>query len=308
MRITKKYFLSAVLALSAVVSSAHAEHYVMVHHGQGMDPFWPVVERGARDGAKAIGAQFESLFAPSGDMADMARLIESAAANQPDGLIISLPDVDALGPIIKSAADSGIPIITINSGLDHYKKVGALLHIGQPEREAGRAAGERARREGKVTKALCLIHEAYNKPMMERCEGYFEGLGQPLNTIETTNDLAQIKTRTAGALQADPSINAVFAISPNPCEGADAAIQELGADVHLSCIDMTAKVIDLIKAGRVAYTIDQQPYLQGYLPITFLHLYNTNARQLPGSNVLSGPGFVDRSNASAVQALAGETR
>jgi len=304
----KKYFLSATLALSALAGSAQAEHYVMVHHGQGMDPFWPVVERGARDSAAAIGAKYETRFAPSGDMADMARLIESAAANQPDGLIISLPDVDALGAAIKSAADSGIPVITINSGLDHYQQVGALLHIGQPEREAGRAAGERAKREGKVKKALCLIHEAYNKPMMERCEGYFEGLGQPLNTIETTNDLAQIKTRTVAALQADPDINAVFGISPNPCEGADAAIQELGADVHLACIDMTAKIIDLIKAGRVAFTIDQQPYLQGYLPITFLHLYNNNARQLPGSNVLSGPGFVDRSNASAVEALAGNTR
>jgi len=308
MKNIKKYLLSAAVVLSALGSSAQAERYVMVHHGQGMDPFWPVVEQGARDSAKAIGAQYETLFAPSGDMADMARLIESAAANQPDGMVISLPDVDALGATIKRVTDSGIPVITINSGLDHYKEVGALLHIGQPEREAGRAAGERAKREGKVTKALCLIHEAYNKPMMERCEGYFEGLGQPLNTIETTNDLAQIKTRTAAALQADPSINAVFAISPNPCEGADAAIRDVGAKIHLACIDMTAKIIDLIKTGRVAYTIDQQPYLQGYLPLTFLHLYNTNARQLPGSNVLSGPGFVDRSNADAVQALAGKTR
>jgi len=305
----KKYFVCTALAITALLGSAQAEErYVMVHHGQGMDPFWPVVERGARDSAAAIGAKYEALFAPSGDMADMARLIESAAAMQPDGLIISLPDVDALGSTIKKVTDSGVPVITINSGLDHYKEVGALLHIGQPEREAGRAAGERAKREGKVTKALCLIHEAYNKPMMDRCEGYFEGLGQALNTIETTNDLAQIKTRTAAALQADPEIDAVFAISPNPCEGADAAIQELGAAVHLSCVDMTAKVIDLIKAGRVAYTIDQQPYLQGYLPITFLHLYNSNARQLPGSNVLSGPGFVDQRNASAVQALAGTTR
>jgi len=238
----------------------------------------------------------------------LARLIESAAANQPDGMIISLPDVDALGATIKHVTDSGIPVITINSGLDHYQKVGALLHIGQPEREAGRAAGERAKREGKVKKALCLIHEAYNKPMMERCEGYFEGLGQPLNTIETTNDIAQIKARTAGALQADPDINAVFAISPNPCEGADAAIQEVGADVHLSCVDMTAKIIDLIKAGRVAYTIDQQQYLQGYLPITFLHLYNTNAGMLPGSAVSSGPFFITRENAHVIASKAGVTR
>jgi len=294
--------------LSVFVGNAQAERYVMVHNGQGIDPFWPVVEQGARDSAKAIGAQYESLFAPSGDMADMARLIESAAASQPDGMVISLPDVDALGAAIKRVTDSGIPVITINSGLGQYKQVGSLLHVGQPERDAGRAAGERAKREGNVTKALCLLHEAYNAPVIERCEGYFEALGLPSNIIDTTNDLAQIKTRTAAALQADPSINAILAAAPNPCEGADAAIRELDADIHLACFDLTAKVIDLIKAGRVAYTIDQQPYLQGYLPLTFLHLYNTNAGQLPGSNVLSGPGFVDRSNADAVQALAGKTR
>jgi len=308
MKCLKKCLFATALAVSVLSPGAQAERYVMVHHGQGMDPFWPVVERGARDSAAKIGAKYETLFAPSGDLGDMARLIESAAANQPDGLIISLPDVGALGAVIKRTADSGIPVITINSGLEHYQDVGALLHIGQPERDAGRAAGLRARQEGKIKKALCLIHEAYNKPMMERCEGYFEGLGQRLNTIETTNDLAQIKTRTAAALQADPSIDAVFAISPNPCEGAAAAIQDVGANIHLTCMDLTAKIIDLIKTGQVAYTIDQQPYLQGYLPVTFLHLYNHNARQLPGSNVLSGPGFVDRSNAAAVAALAGKTR
>ncbi len=302
-----KKLLITSAALTMLAGAAHAQRYVMVTHTQGTDPFWPVVERGGSDAAKAIGADFEYNFAPSGDMADMARLIESAAATQPDGLIVSLPDAAALGGAIRAAADSGIPVITINSGIEHSDEVGAILHVGQPEKLAGEAAGARAKQEG-ATKALCLNQEAYNTALVERCQGYFDAMGQELNMIDVSNDVAQIKTRTAAALQADPEIDSLMAVGPHVCEAAADAVTEVGAEVHLSCFDMTPGVINLIKEGKVKYTIDQQQYLQGYMPVMFLHLYNTNAGMLPGSDIPSGPGFVDASNAAQVEALAGETR
>ncbi|RLJ59907.1 monosaccharide ABC transporter substrate-binding protein (CUT2 family) [Litoreibacter meonggei] len=302
-----KKLLLASMAVAAMTGSALAERYVMITHTQGTDPFWPVVEKGGRDAAAAIGAEFEYNFAASGDMSDMAKLIEAATATQPDGIIVSLPDADALGGAIKSAADSGIPIVTINSGLESSKTVGALMHVGQPERLAGTSAGERAKAEG-VTKGLCLNQEAFNTALVDRCSGYFDALGADLNQIDVSNDVAQIKTRTAAAIQADPSIDGVLAVGPHVCEAAAEAIEEVGADVHLSCFDMTPGVINLIKDGKVQYTIDQQQRLQGYIPVIVLHLYNTNAGMLPGANVPSGPGFVDASNAAAVESQAGVNR
>lgn len=302
-----KRVLLTTVAAALLAGAAHAERYVMITHTQGTDPFWPVVEKGGRDAAEDVGAEFDYNFAPTGDMADMARLIESAAATQPDGIIVSLPDADALGGAIRAASESGIPIITINSGLEHYKSVGALMHIGQPEKLAGQAAGERAMAEG-AGKALCLNQEAYNTALADRCQGYFDAVGQELNMIDVSNDVAQIKTRTAAALQSDPEINALLAVGPHVCEAAADAIEEVGAEVHLSCFDMTPGVINLIKEGKVKYTIDQQQYLQGYMPVTVLHLYNNNAGMLPGSNIPSGPGFVDASNAADVEAQAGVNR
>jgi simple sugar transport system substrate-binding protein len=300
--------LSAAAALFILTGAAHAaERYVMVTHTQGTDPFWPVVEKGAKDAAATIGATLEYNYPPSGDMSDMAKLIEAGAATKPDGLIVSLPDAAALGGAIKAAVAAGIPVITINSGLEHSKEVGALMHVGQPESLAGEAAGERAKAEG-ATKALCLNQEAFNTALVQRCEGYFKSLGQKLNMIDVSNDVAQIKTRTAAALQADPSLNALLAVGPHVCEAAAAAVDEVGAKVHLSCFDMTPGVINLIKAKKVAFTIDQQQRLQGYLPVILLHLYNTNAGMLPGANVPSGPGFVDAKNADAVAAQAGVNR
>lgn len=302
-----KKTLLAGAALMAMTTGAFAENYVMITHTQGTDPFWPVVEKGGRDAAKAVGADFEYNFAPSGDMADMAKLIEAATATQPDGIIVSLPDADALGGAIKAAVDSGIPVITINSGLESSKKVGALMHVGQPEKLAGAAAGARAKAEG-VSKGLCLNQEAFNTALVDRCQGYFDSLGADLNQIDVSNDVAQIKTRTAAALQADPTIDGVLAVGPHVCEAASAAIDQVGASVHLSCFDMTPGVINLIKDGKVKYTIDQQQYLQGYMPVIALHLYNNYAGMLPGADIPSGPGFVDASNAAAVAEQAGVNR
>jgi simple sugar transport system substrate-binding protein len=290
-----------------MTTTALAERYVMITHTQGTDPFWPVVEKGAKDAASALGVDLEYNFAPSGDMADMAALIEAATATQPDGLIVSLPDADALGNAIKAAVDAGIPVVTINSGLESSASLGALMHVGQPEKLAGEKAGERAKAEG-ATKAVCLNQEAFNTALVDRCNGYFDALGQELNMIDVSNDVAQIKTRTAAALQADQDIDALLAVGPHVCEAASEAVDEIGADVHLSCFDMTPGVINLIKEGKVKYTIDQQQRLQGYMPVVVLHLYNTNAGMLPGSNIPSGPGFVDASNAEAVAEQAGTNR
>ena len=139
--------LAALVGVLLVAGIASAERFVMVTHTQGTDPFWPVVQKGGEDAARAVGADFEYNFAPSGDMADMARLIEAAVATQPDGIVVSLPDADALGGAIKSAVEAGIPVITMNSGLESSAAVGALMHVGQPERLAGEKAGERAKAE-----------------------------------------------------------------------------------------------------------------------------------------------------------------
>ena len=163
----------------ALVSSVFAERYVMVTHGEGKDPFWPVVQKGGEDAARAIGADFEYIFTPSGDMADMAKSIAAAAATQPDGMV-------------KDAVAAGIPVITMNSGLESSASLGALMHVGQPEILAGQKAGERAKAEG-ATKGICFIQEAYNTALTDRCGGYAEAT--PTTNFDSSNDPATIPTR-----------------------------------------------------------------------------------------------------------------
>jgi len=307
----KNLLFAASLVLAGVVQTAQAERYVMVSHSDGTDPFWPVVERGGRDAAAHVKVKFEHLFSTSGDSEGMARLIESTAAGKPDGMIVSIPSAAAVGPAIRAAIAAGIPVVTVNTGLDEYQALGSLMHIGQPEAASGQVAAQRAKREGAFAnggKALCLTKEPFNKDLITRCQSYFQEIGAPLNMIDVSTDMVQAKTRIAAALQADSTITVLHAVASDICEAADAAARESQAKVYLSCQDLSAGVLNLIKSGRVAFSIDQQPYLQGYLPVILLHLYNTNAGMLPGANVISGPSFVDKRNVDAIGELAGITR
>jgi len=300
-----KKIILTFFAIVFVASAAFAERYVMVTHGEGNDPFWPVVQKGGEDAARAIGADFEYIYNPSADMADMASSIQAAAATSPDGMVISLPDPDALGPAIKAAVAAGVPVITMNSGLETSASLGALMHVGQPEYLAGQSAGARAKAEG-ATKALCMIQEAYNTALVDRCEGYGESV--PMEFTDTTSDPATIQTRATAALQSNPEVDAILSVGPHVCDAVSKALDDLGMTVHHSCFDLSPAVMDLINSGKVAFTIDQQQRLQGYLPIIVLHLYNNGAGLLPGANIPSGPGFVDKSNATSVAALAGIDR
>jgi simple sugar transport system substrate-binding protein len=301
-----KNILMTIVAIVFATSAAFAERYVMVTHGEGKDPFWPVVQKGGEDAARAIGADFEYIYNPSADMADMASSIQAAAATQPDGMVISLPDPDALGPAIKAAVAAGVPVVTMNSGLENSAALGALMHVGQPEYLAGQKAGQRAKSEG-ASKGLCMIQEAYNTALVDRCEGYGETI--PMEYVDTTSDPATIVTRATAALQANTDIDAILSVGPHVCEGVAKAMDDLGmSGIHHSCFDLSPGVMDLIAADKVSFTIDQQQRLQGYMPIIVLHLYNNSAGLLPGANIPSGPGFVDKSNAASVSALAGIDR
>src|SRR2546421_12459743 len=114
----------------------------VVTHGQASDPFWSVVQNGVDAAKKDLGVKVTYRSPQKFDVVSMRQLIDSAIASKPDGLAVSLPDPTALGPSVTKAVKAGIPVVTLNSGSDVSAKLGALAHVGQPEKEAGVAAGQ----------------------------------------------------------------------------------------------------------------------------------------------------------------------
>lgn len=272
----------------------------VVSHGSAGDKFWDVVKSGAEQAGKDIGA--DVTYQGSGDPNQQSQLIDTAISQKVDGLVVSMANPDALKEAIGKAVSAGIPVITINSGADKSKEFGAITHIGQTEGIAGAAAGERMKQEG-ATKLICVIHEAGNVGLEDRCAGAARTFGGSVDNLQVNvSDLSAAGSRIAAKLQSDPSANGVLTLNSGVAQAAAQAIQTAGrTDVKLGTFDLDAQVIDAIKSGKILFAVDQQPYLQGYLPVVCLSLYKSNANTVGGGQpVLTGPSFVDESNADKI--------
>ncbi len=260
------------------------------------------MKSGAEQAGKDLGVKVS--YQGSGDPAEQSQLIDNAVSKKVDGIVVSMANPDALKEAIEKAVAAGIPVITINSGVDKFKEFGALTHVGQTERIAGEGAGEKLKAEG-GTKALCVIHEAGNIGLEDRCAGAKDKFGAMENLQVNVSDLADASSKIKAKLQADKSIDTVLTLNPGVAISARDAIRDSGSKAKLATFDLDKDVLAAIKAGEILFAVDQQPYLQGYLPITYLYLYKTNANVVGGGQPsLTGPGFVDKSNADAVSKYA----
>ncbi|MBA2336265.1 MAG: sugar ABC transporter substrate-binding protein [Acidimicrobiia bacterium] len=279
--------------------------FVVVSHGQASDPFWSVAANGVAAAGDDMGVTTEYQAPTSGafDPVEMAQLIEAAVASQPDGLVVSIPDPDALGPAIQAAVDAGIPVISMNSGSDVFADFGVLVHVGQTEYEAGLIAGQRMAEEG-VTNALCINQEVGNVALDLRCQGFTEGVGGNVEVIPV--DLADptgAQSTVSGALSANPDVNGILTLGPTGALPTLAAVEEANADIALATFDLAPEVLNAIDEGTMLFAIDQAQYLQGYLPIVLLTQYlDTGAIPLGSVDrvILTGPQIVTAETALSV--------
>jgi simple sugar transport system substrate-binding protein len=304
-----KYVMKASLAAAAlaVATPALATDIIVVSHGQASDPFWSVVKNGVEKAAEDTGANVEYRAPETFDMVAMSQLIDAAVNQEPDGLVVTIPDADALGPSIEKAVAAGIPVISMNSGSDVSGDLGALLHVGQEEFDAGRAAGEKMAELG-GTKALCINHEVGNVSLDDRCAGFEEGFGGEVEVLPTTNDPTEIESKVRAALDSDPDVDTVMALGASLAgEPAVAAVKAVGRDgsVNVGSFDLSAGYLESVSSGEAAFAIDQQQYLQGYLPVAFLALHSEYGL-VPGGNVPSGPNLITQDKAAQVVELSAQ--
>jgi simple sugar transport system substrate-binding protein len=278
---------------------------VVVSHGQASDPFWSVVQRGVEQAGTDMGVTVEYQAPGTFDMVAMAQLIDAAVASQPDGLVVSVPDPDALGDSIRAAVAAGIPVISMNSGSDVAAELGVLNHVGQTEYEAGFGGGERMAAAG-ATNALCVNQEVGNVALDLRCQGFTDAMTAAGASVEVLAvDLADpvdAQQRIAGALQANPDIDSVLTLGPTGAAPALAALEEGGqlGTIKLATFDLSPEVLEAVRDGNMLFAIDQQQYLQGYLPIVLLTLYHDNLNTVANQVIMTGPGFVTAETAERV--------
>jgi simple sugar transport system substrate-binding protein len=282
-----------------------AARIAVVSHGQASDPFWAIVKKGVDDAGRRTGVAVSYRAPDTYDVRRMRQMIDEAISARLDGLVVSLPDAKALAPAIRRAEKADIPVVSINSGSDQFRKLGILAHVGQPEFRAGLAAGRRLVRAG-VHDALCVNQEVGNAGLDERCRGVATALNRVGGRAHVLGVDVQDSTgarRKIAAALTDGHIDGVITLGPG---GATPALQALDAGglrkrVKVATFDLSPEVLEAVRDRRMLFAVDQQPYLQGYLPIVMLaersrHMLFPASREL----IPTGPQFVTPENAAEV--------
>ena len=277
----------------------------MYTHGDG-GGFWSVAKKGAEKAGEDLGIDLDYQES-NNDPEAQAQLIEAGVSAGCQGIAVSAPNPDAIKDALKKATDAGIPIVTMNSGSSDFLNLGAMTHVGQDEFIAGQEAGKKFKELG-ATKILCPIQEANNIGLQQRCDGAKDTFGNVENLQLSAGlaDLTKSEAEIQAKLEADKSIDAVFALNADIATGSSIpAVEAVGRDVTVGTVDLSGDAVQAIKDGKLAFAIDQQQYAQGYLPIVLLYLNKIDGLVLGGGQPMyTGPGFVTKDNADLVQKLA----
>ena len=264
----------ALTALLAMGTAYGAGRYVLISHAPDSDSWWNVIKNSIKQAGEDYDVTVDYRNPPSGDLADMARLIEQAAAADYDGVITTIADYNVLQGAIGKVTAKKIPLITINSGTtEQSEKLGAIMHVGQPEYAAGKGAGERAKAAG-VKSFLCVNHYATNPASFERCRGFAEAIDADYkkSTLDVGDDPTTIESKVSAFLRQHPETNGVLALGPTSASPTIRALEKSGkaGKLWMATFDLSDDISKAIKSGTVKFAIDQQPYLQGYIPVAVL--------------------------------------
>jgi simple sugar transport system substrate-binding protein len=288
---------------------APSYEFYVVEHGSSGDPYWEIVKKGAEDAARLYGVKMTWLNPEQFSIQKLVDLMNSAVAANPDGILATITDPEAVAPPLTQAIQSGIPVIAIDTAdpRPFPERIPYLFYIGSDEYQAGRRAAERFLQEGPVPRAVCASHEQGNIALELRCKGYrevIEANGGVVDNLDIGQDPSQIQQQIQSYLQAHPDTKAVLTLGPIGAIPTIQLIEQQGlaGKVLHGTFDLDPTTNQSILDGSTLFTIDAQPYLIGYQGIVMLYLYNRYGFTV-GSDLLTGPAIVDKSNVEKVMEL-----
>lgn len=275
----------------------------MITHEAPGDTFWDLIRKGAE--AAAAKDNVNLVYSNDPQAPAQADLIQNAIDQKVDAIATTMPNPDALGPVIDKAVAAGIPVVEFNAGVSDWQNTDALMYFGQDESVAGMAAGERLGEDG-YKKVLCVVQEQGQVQLEARCSGVQEGFsGDTEKLYVNGRDLPSVTSAIQGKLQQDESIDSVITLGAPIALAAVQSVQQANSSAEVVTFDTNADLVQAIVDGEVQWAIDQQPFLQGYEAIDSLWLYLYNGNIIGGGEaVLTGPSFIDQENIDTISEYA----
>ena len=270
----------------------------MITHETPGDTFWDKIKAGATQAAKNYGIDLK--YSNDPEASKQSTLIQNAIDSKVDGIATTLATPDALAGSVKDANDAEIPVVAFNSGIEDYQEAGALMYFGSDENLAGESAGERIAEAG-GQKPLCVIQAAGSVALEARCAGVKSKAPNTENIQVRGEDDSAVVSSLQAKLSQDKTIDYIVTLGAPIALDALKAKEASGSKAKIVTFDLNADAAQDIKDGNIEFSIDQQPYVQGYQAVTALYLNLKNGNDIGGGGpVLTGPSFVDKDNIDVI--------
>lgn len=286
-----------------VVSTDRIKVAVITHSAAG-DTFWDIVRKGAEEAAAKDNVELQYLSDPDGGR--QSQLIEQAVDQGVDGIAVTLAKPDAMTAAMKKATKAGIPIVSINAGENRFKALGAFAHFGSDDQLAGQATGEKLKESG-FKKPICVIQEQGNVGLESRCAGVKKVIPDTEVLYVQGTDMTQVESTATAKLQADQQADAIIGLGAPVTMTLLKAKATTNSKVDIVSFDMNSQLVQEIIAGKVLFTVDQQPWLQGYMAVDALwQNYRGGFTIGGGQATLTGPAIIDKAAAEKITTFAQE--
>jgi simple sugar transport system substrate-binding protein len=274
----------------SVFGSHPSYKFVFVNHVT-TNPFFTPTQYGAADACSLLGCSYQWTGSENSNVSQMVDALNSAVTGGADGIAVALIDLHAFNAPVEAAIKAGIPVVAYNADAPTNAR---LSYVGQDLKKAGEEMGVRiveAVGSGEVGLFIATPGSANLQPRIEGAEKAIKDSGKAITakSVATGAAVTQEQPAIEAWYQSHNSAKGLYAVDGGSTESLAKVMQKLGLagkGIKAGGFDLTEQTQKLLKEGDIEFTIDQQPYLQGFLPILQLFQYKV-------SGTLTGPAEVD---------------
>jgi simple sugar transport system substrate-binding protein len=284
---------------SAAVFGSHPNYkFVFVNHVT-TNPFFVPTQYGAADACKLLGCSYQWTGSENSNVNEMVNALNSAVTSGASGIAVSLIDLHAFNQPVQAAISAGIPVVAYNADAEGNPRES---YIGQDLMKAGEKMGERIVElvpSGDVALFIATPGQANIQPRIDGALKAIKASGKSIttHTIATgaavPGELSTIDAYWVG----HPNTKGMFAVDGGSTQSTAQVMQKYGLPnkgVKAGGFDLTEVTQQLLAAGQIDFTIDQQPYLQGFLPVLQLFLYKVSGSLTGFAETNTGLKFLDK--------------
>jgi simple sugar transport system substrate-binding protein len=280
--------------------------FVFVNHVT-TNPFFTPTQYGAQDACALLNCEFQFTGSKDSNVAEMVSATNTAISGKADGIAVAVVDKDAFRAPVDQALDAGIPVVSYNAdGAPNDPGTNRLAYIGQGLFESGRQLGLRALESGLDSgEAVGFIATpgALNiQPRIDGAAAAIKASGKPIKftSVGTNADVTRGLSIIDAYAQGHPNLAGMLAVDAGSTQSVGQVVEKYSMrDKGLKVaggFDLVPETLNAINGGSLDYTIDQQPYLQGFLPVLYLYLYKLSGGLMFPSETNTGLLFVTKDN------------